>query len=201
MREMERHVMIFNVIAPVYNWFFTRQVRKYRSLIAQNERLFAIPKAGRVLDLGCGTGAFLFCLAKMGYQAVGVDFSSSMLRAAKKSTAGKFVELVHGDVTRGLNFPDKSFDLDLASYVLHGVSSGLRKRFYAEASRLSKGLVIFHDYNKNRRILTDIVEWAERGDYFEFVHHGENEMRDYFQSVERRDVGFQTALYICSPMC
>jgi len=198
MREMERHVMIFNVIAPVYNWFFTRQVRAYRSLIAQNERLFTIPNAGRVLDLGCGTGAFLFCLDEMGYKAVGVDFSPSMLRAAKKSTAGKFIELVHGDVTQGLDFPDKSFDLVLASYVLHGVSSGLRERFYAEASRLSKGQVLFHDYNKNRRILTDIIEWAERGDYFEFVRHGEDEMRAYFQSVERIDVGIQTAVYICS---
>ncbi|MDP4128261.1 MAG: class I SAM-dependent methyltransferase [Bacillota bacterium] len=200
MREMERHLMIFNVIAPIYNWFFTRQVRTYRSLIVQNKRLFTIPKAGRVLDLGCGTGALLFCLAEMGYQAVGVDFSLSMLRAAKKSTAGKFIELVHGDVTQGLDFPDKSFDLVLASYVLHGVSSGLRRRFYAEASRLSKGPVLFHDYNKNRRILTDIVEWAERGDYFEFVRHGEDEMRACFQSVERIDVGIQTALYICSPI-
>ena len=200
MREMERHVMIFNVIAPVYNWFFTRQVRTYRSLIAQNERLFQLPTVGRVLDIGCGTGAFLFCLSENGYQAVGVDFSPSMLRAAKKSTVGKSIELVQGDVTQGLDFLDKSFDLVLASYVLHGISSGLRQQFYAEASRLSNGRVLFYDYNKNRRIFTDIIEWAERGDYFEFVRHGEDEMRACFSSVERIDVGIQTALYICSPL-
>lgn len=200
MREMERHLKIFNSIAPVYNWFFTSQVRAYRSLIAQNELLFQIPTAGRVLDIGCGTGAFLFCLAERGYQAVGVDFSPSMLRAAKKSTMGKSIEFVRGDVTQGLDFPDKSFDLVIASYVLHGISSGLRQQFYAEASRLSRDRVLFYDYNKNRRILTDIVEWAERGDYFEFVRHGEEEMRAFFPSVERIDVGIQTALYICSPM-
>jgi len=72
--------------------------------------------SGRVLDIGCGTGAFLFCLSENGYQAVGVDFSPSMLRAAKKSTVGKSIELVQGDVTQGLDFPDKSFDLVLASY-------------------------------------------------------------------------------------
>lgn len=200
MGEMEKHARVFDVIAPVYNWFFYSQVQTYRFLIDQNKRLFQIPTAGRVLDIGCGTGAFLYCLAERGYQAVGVDFSPSMLRAAKKSTRGKLIELVQGDVTQGLDFQDKSFDLVLASYVLHGLSSSLRQRIYAEASRLSRGRILFYDYNQNRRFLTDIVEWAEGGDYFEFVRYGGEEMRAWFSTVERIDVGIQTAFYVCSPL-
>lgn len=31
--------------------------------------------------------------------------------------------------------------------------------------------------------ITDLIEWAEGGDYFGFERHGEKEMRTYFLSV------------------
>ena len=198
MEELEKHARLFNLIAPVYNVFFGGQVRNYRAILDKYEELLNIPVGGRVLDIGCGTGAFIYCLAERGYRAVGVDFSSSMLRAAKKSTPGRSIELVQGDVTKGLDFPAKSFDLVLSSYVLHGLNSELRQSIYAEASRLSHGRVLFYDYNQKRRFLTDLIEWAEGGDYFGFVRHGEKEMRTHFQAVNRIDVGPQTALYLCS---
>ena len=151
-----------------------------------------------MLDIGCGTGAFISCFAERGYRTVGVDFSASMLKAARKSTRGKVLEFLQGDATQGLDLPDKSFDLVLSSYVLHGLSSALRQRIYEEAGRLSSGQVIFYDYNQKRRWFTDFVEWAEGGDYFGFVRQGEMEMRAFFNEVKRVDVGPQTALYICS---
>lgn len=199
MGELEKHAKVFNLIAPIYNCFFYSQVKKYRSLIEKNERLFKLPTAGKVLDIGCGTGAFLYCLAERGYQTFGVDFSPSMLQAAKRSTRGKSINFIQEDITQGLAFPDKSFDMIFASYVLHGLSSGLRQRIYAEAGRLSRGRILFYDYNQNRRFLTDLVEWAEGGDYFEFVRHGGEEMRAWFPTVEKIEVGIQTALYVCSP--
>ena len=198
MGELEKHARLFNLIAPVYNRFFHGQVQSYRSILDKYEELLNLPPGGRVLDIGCGTGAFVYCLAERGYQAVGVDFSSSMLRAASKSTQGKSIEFVQGDVTKGLNFADESFDLVLSSYVLHGLSSDLRQRIYSEAGRLSRGLILFYDYNQKRRLYTDFIEWAEGGDYFGFVRHGEKEMRTYYYEVNKIDVGPQTALYICS---
>ncbi|OLN29260.1 class I SAM-dependent methyltransferase [Desulfosporosinus metallidurans] len=198
MEELEKHARIFNLIAPFYNRFFRSQVRSYRSILDKYEELLNIPPGGRVLDIGCGTGAFISCFAERGYQTVGVDFSASMLKAARKSTRGKAIEFVQGDATQGLDLPDKSFDLVLSSYVLHGLSSALRQRIYEEAGRLSRGRVLFYDYNQKRRWFTDFVEWAEGGDYFGFVRQGEREMRVYFHDVKRVDVGPQTALYICS---
>lgn len=198
MGELEKHARLFNLIAPVYNRFFRGQVRKYRSILDKYEELLNIPPGGRVLDIGCGTGAFVYCLAERGYQAVGVDFSSSMLRAARKSTRGKSIEFVQGDVTKSLDFPDARFDLVISSYVLHGLSSELRRRIYSEAGRLSRGLILFYDYNQKRRLFTDLIEWAEGGDYFGFVRHGEKEMRSYFQYVNKIDVGPQMAIYVCS---
>lgn len=65
---------------------------------------------------------------------------------------------MQGDVTKGLDFPDDSFDLVLSSYVLHGLSSELRRRIYSEASRLSRGRILFYDYNHKRRLFTDLIE-------------------------------------------
>ena len=198
MGELEKHARLFDLIAPVYNRFFYGQVQKYRSILDKYEELLNIPPGGRVLDIGCGTGAFVYCLVERGYQAVGVDFSSSMLRAARKSTRGKLIEFVQGDVTKGLDFPDEKFDLVISSYVLHGLSSELRQRIYYEAERLSRDHILFCDYNQKRRLFTDLIEWAEGGDYFGFVRHGEKEMRSHFQYVNKIDVGPQTALYLCS---
>ena len=198
MKELEKHARIFNLIAPVYNRFFRGQVRNYRSLLDRYEGLLNIPPRGRVLDIGCGTGAFISCFAERGYQTVGVDFSAQMLKAAMKSTRGKAIEFVQGDATQGLDLPNKNFDLVFSSYVLHGLSSALRQRIYEEADRLSRGQVLFYDYNQKRRWFTDLAEWAEGGDYFGFVRQGEREMRAYFNEVKRIDVGLQTALYLCS---
>ena len=198
MGELEKHARLFNLIAPVYNRFFQGQVKNYRSILDKYEELLSIPPGGRILDIGCGTGAFVYCLSERGYQSVGVDFSLPMLRAAQKSTRGKSIEFVQGDVTKGLDFPDGSFDLVLSSYVLHGLSSELRQRIYSEAGRLSCGNILFYDYNQKRRFFTDLIEWVEGGDYFGFIRNGENEMRAYFSSVNIIDVGPQTALYLCS---
>ena len=199
LEELEKHARIFNLIAPVYNRFFRGQVRNYRSILDKyEEEILNIPPGGRVLDIGCGTGAFISCFAERGYQTVGADFSVPMLNAARKSTKGKGIEFVQGDATQGLDLPDKSFDLVLSSYVLHGLSSALRQRIYEEAGRLSRGRIFFYDYNQLRSWSTDFVEWVEGGDYFGFVRQGEKEMRTYFNEVKRVDVGPQTALYICS---
>lgn len=196
MKELEKHALIFNLIAPIYNLFYKGQVRNYRSILDKYKDWLNIPSGGRVLDIGCGTGAFISCFAELGYQTVGVDFSASMLKAARKSTRGRGIELIQGDAVQGLNFPDKSFDLVISSYVLHGLSSALRQRIYEEAGRLSRNKILFYDYNQTRRWLTDLAEWAEGGDYFEFVRSGENEMRTSFNKVKRVDVGPQTALYL-----
>ncbi len=198
MGELEKHARIFNLIAPVYNRFFRGQVKSYRAILDKYEELLKLPAGGRILDIGCGTGAFIYCLAERGYQTVGVDFSSSMLQAASKSTQGMLIEFLQGDVTKGLDFPDASFDLVLSSYVLHGLSSQLRQKIYTEARRLSRSQVLFYDYNQKRQLLTDLIEWAEGGDYFGFVRHGEQEMRANFDNVTKIDVGPQTALYLCS---
>lgn len=56
----------------------------------------------KILDLGCGTGNHALCLAREGYEVVGVDLSSSMLRIARSKAhrAGVPVRFHHADVQR-----------------------------------------------------------------------------------------------------
>lgn len=198
MKELERHAGLFNLIAPIYNRFFNAQVKNYRNILAQFNKRLGMSKEAKILDIGCGTGAFLFCLAELGYQCSGIDFAPSMLKAAKKSTAPFVIDFQLGDATKQLPFSDKSFDLVISSYVLHGVTSNLRHNIFVEANRLSRGKILIYDYNQTRRFLTDFIEWAEGGDYFNFIRNGEQEMRDFFKEVEKYDMGTQTSIYYCS---
>ena len=120
-----------------------------------------------------------------------------MLNQAKKILHGKDIKLIHINPDDNLPFEDKSFDIVIASYVAHGLKAEEREKLYLEMKRLGKELVIFHDYNQSRAILTTIVEWMENGDYFNFIKVAKEEMKRYFKEVNVIDVSTRAAWYIC----
>ncbi len=66
-----------------------------------------IPKKGKVLDIGCGTGLLLTRYARTGGQAVGIDVSSGMIsKACEKVPEGHFLV----GTGESLPFGDNSFD-------------------------------------------------------------------------------------------
>jgi cyclopropane fatty-acyl-phospholipid synthase-like methyltransferase len=70
--------------------------------------LAALPRAGRVLDLGCGVGAPIAAtLVARGHRTIGVDFSSSALAEARTHCPG--AALVRADLTC-VEFASASFD-------------------------------------------------------------------------------------------
>jgi len=95
----------------------------------------------RALDIGCGTGATVVRLTRMGMQVTLLDSSPAMLEIAKRTVQEAGVKdkvvLLHGDATQLTNlFPAASFDvilchnileyLDDPSVVLRGAARGLR---------------------------------------------------------------------------
>ncbi len=190
---------IFDTIAPVYSLFFHYQVKAFKTILGRAREHILVPTGSRVLDIGCGTGALAFCLSDMGYKVTAVDASKKMIEMAKRHNKANNIDFAVADALEGLPYKDKYFDLVIASYVAHGLTKESRLAFLTEAGRLAKKQVIIHDFNKRRKLLSDIVEWAEGGNYFYFINNAEDEMKALFPRVEVVSFAAQTAWYICTP--
>ena len=79
--------------------------------------------AGRVLDLGCGTGTNLLAMAQAGWQVTGVDYAVRAVWAARKKLkqSGFKAQVISGDVT-GLGGLKGLFDLVLDIGCYHGIA-------------------------------------------------------------------------------
>jgi len=99
----------------------------------------------RVLDAGCGPGAYTEILLKRGAKVVGVDVSPRMLKLARERVGPK-ATFHHADLTRPMPFlKDRSFDLIVSPLVtsyIHDVTS-LFREFYRLLKR--SGVLVFSD--------------------------------------------------------
>lgn len=188
--------MLFDIISPIYGLFFDYQVKYYSKILSRIKDEVDITQYKKVLDLGCGTGALSYVLQDLGLEITGADPSSGMLKQARKKLKRTQVELVKINPNEKLPFEDSTFDLVIASYVIHGLKPKEREELYKELCRVSKGKIIFHDYNENRSLLTDIAEFLENGDYFNFIKVAKLEMKKHFKDVRIVNVDKKAAWYI-----
>lgn len=188
--------MLFDIISPIYGLFFDYQVKYYSKILDKAKGEIDITQYKKVLDLGCGTGALSYVLQDLGLEVIGADPSWGMLKQARRKLKGTQVELVKINPNEILPFEDNTFDLVISSYVIHGLKPKERKEVYEELCRVSKGKIIFHDYNENRSLLTDIAEFLENGDYFNFIKVAKLEMEKHFKDVRIVNVDKKAAWYI-----
>jgi ubiquinone/menaquinone biosynthesis C-methylase UbiE len=94
--------------------------------------------SGRILDAGVGTGRN-FPFYPPGSEVVGIDLSPAMLAHAerRRSNAATPVELRQMDVTR-LDFPDRSFDAAVATFLFCTLSDELQVAGMRELGRVVK---------------------------------------------------------------
>ena len=71
-----------------------------------------IPPNGRILDAGCGNGAYSHILSE-NFEVIGVDISERQIELAKQNAPK--VKFICQDMTK-VNFPDEYFDGILAYY-------------------------------------------------------------------------------------
>ena len=99
----------------------------------------------RVLDAGCGPGAYAQILVRRGAKVVGVDVSPKMLRLARERVGDK-VEFHLADLTKPMKFlKDRSFDIVVSPLVIPYIRN--LKRLFSEFYRVLKspGVLVFSD--------------------------------------------------------
>lgn len=116
-----------------------------------------LPKSARILDAGCGAGVpCAKLLVQAGFEVVGVDFSASMLKMAKKSVPE--AALIKEDMTK-LGFRDNAFDGLVALYSIIHVPREMHASLYQSFHRILKpeGIVL---------ICIGSDEWEGEDEYF-----------------------------------
>lgn len=191
---------LFNKIAPIYGLFYYRQRKRFSDVLKGIENEQDLTSYETILDVGCGTGALSSVLNENGLSVTGIDPAEKMLEIAKNKSENKGILFFRANALEKLHFEDKCFDISIASYVAHGMRQNERKLLYTEMSRVTKSKVIIYDYNENRSLLTTIIEWLERGDYFHFIKNAESEMKVCFSDVKVVNVDVRAAWYICTPV-
>lgn len=208
--KQKRSERLFNLIAPVYGLFYNYQRNTFIQVLQRMKEVFDPGEFRTLLDIGSGTGALASVLSEQGLRVTALEPAQKMLHIALKKPQNNCVDFVQGDVLSGLPFKDKSFDVSIASYVAHGLHSSQRSILYSEMSRVTRSLVIIHDYNAKRGLLTDIAETLEQGDYFQFIQVAREEMESAtrttapsklcFSQVHVHDLGGRAAWYVCAPL-
>jgi SAM-dependent methyltransferase len=111
------------------------EVRRYTTLAAgelEREELelitSAVPRGGRLLDVGCGAGREALGLARAGYRVVGVDLSPAMVAAASAAAAraGLDIEFRVQGLTE-LDDPPGTYDGAYIAAALHHVPGRARR--------------------------------------------------------------------------
>jgi ubiquinone/menaquinone biosynthesis C-methylase UbiE len=113
----------------------------------------------KILEVGCGTGRWVYRLAPMGYQMTLSDLSPEMIQSAKERVeALGLTERIDGfhvlDITDLKSLDDCSFDLVLALGGPLGLSKDIRKAI-AELFRVTKvgGTIVCDVANRFRTVL------------------------------------------------
>ena len=114
--------------------------------------LGAVEPGDRVLDLGCGEGAFCAALAEAGADPVGAEVAARAVERARARHSGLDFELVppHGP----LPFGDGEFDVVWASEVIEHVAD--TARWLSEVRRVLRGggslLITTPEHGRLRRL-------------------------------------------------
>jgi SAM-dependent methyltransferase len=154
-------------LLPLYDPF-TRLIgveSAHRKLADQAE----LESAGRVLEVGCGTGNLTLLVKRLRphLEVVGVDPDPKALaRASRKARrAGLTVKLDCGFADE-LAYSDASFDRVLSSLMFHHLDAGLRVASLQEARRVLRpgGSLHLMDFGGDTRHLHGLARLARRSD-------------------------------------
>ncbi len=194
---MSTHALAFDgeIAARYEAWYETPEGRRADELEKASLRrlLEGLPRASRVLEVGCGTGHFARWLSDRGLEVVGLDLSAAMLAQAQASGG---VPLVRCAAQR-LAFATGAFDLTVFITTLEFLERP--REALAEALRVARQGVLLGVLNRRsvlglQRRLTGLF----RPTVYDAAHfYSVGELERLLRSVAGDDVrvAWQTTLF------
>lgn len=156
--------MTFGWVAPIYEWYCPK-LGLGPEFRAATMRLAALQAGEWMLEVGCGTGVLTRLAAEaVGArgQAVGIDAAPGMIAVARRNAAavgsgGQF-RLAAIEV---LPFPDASFDVVLASLMLHHLPPTAKAAGLSEVRRVLRpgGRLVVADLDRPANRLWWLLFW------------------------------------------
>ncbi|HBM16519.1 MAG TPA: hypothetical protein DD381_09300 [Lentisphaeria bacterium] len=124
----------------IYKCIFDPVLKEVRAIITEQ-----IPSGSKVIDIGCGTGALAFKLAKSCELVTGIELSSRMITFADKRRREKKIDnivFVHSDAAYLPSIKDKKYDYAVMSMIMHELPLKYRSGILNEAVRIAKKIII-----------------------------------------------------------
>jgi SAM-dependent methyltransferase len=156
---MKLHARLMEFTFAYRLWQAPFAERKLAPLWAHND----VPRARRVLDVGCGPGTNTHHFASADY--LGLDFNPAYIESARKRHGREFVV---ADVTKYEVARDQRFDLILANSLFHHIDTANTRRILAHLATLlsDDGYVhIFDLVLPPEPSVARFVARMDRGDY------------------------------------
>ena len=167
----------YHRIAPWYDMLLGPFIRTLRPV---GFRLFQPGRNANVLEVGCGTGMQLALFRARGCRITGIDLSTAMLRAAR-TRLDRGTLVCRGDAAC-LPYPERAFDLVMATLVLHEMDPAVRSAVVADMLRVTAlhgrlGIIDYHPQSRSslngvvaNNIIRGIERAAGRRHYANFRH-------------------------------
>ena len=139
-----------------------------------------------VLDAACGTGCYLDSIASLGGRPVGLDFSRSMLRVARRRCPK--VPLVYAHLEDELPFPHEDFDAVLCSLVGEHLDDPAQFFRQISASLKPEGRFVFSVFHPELACAGIEANFEQSGVEYRLGAQ-RHSVSDYVNGI--RDSGFQ----------
>ncbi len=151
----------------------------YDKLIAPNQdvtfvqMMRMIEEGSSIVDVGCGTGRFVFKVAERAGKVIGVDLSTKNINYAnrlKNNSNNNKINFLHADALHLSEVLEEKFDYATISYVIHEMDISLRVPLLNELRKIANNIIIADfaipmPYNK-RGLLNRTAEFLAGQDHF-----------------------------------
>lgn len=136
---------------------------------------------GRILDAGCGGGAYVHYLVEQGLEVTGIDKYRQFLQAARD--AGRKGDFVEADIT-DMPFEDGTFDCSYCFDVLEHVDARLAIR---ELRRVTSRRIIFAVPRQNDELRRFGLTFLPYEDRTHLRYYTEESVNNLVESIHPRD--------------